>query len=343
MFKKMNLQQKTDIKIKIIQFLFLSFLIAGVIVYKYTNVAIPIVFTALSLTGVALAELIKVSINQSISEPIKNVLLNTNTASREIINAVEKQEAQSVNNKKILNDIFGSVERLKIALEGTRDSAQLVVEKSQKTLMVSTKEQEAVKDNIEKMLTLKQKIQIIAELILELSEHTQQIGSTIGIVEDIAEQTNMLALNAAVEAARAGEHGKGFAVVASEIRKLADESKQATNKIISLIHDIQQATNSTVMATEEGSKEIESGVDLAHKIAKSINNLKEIVNETVEAVYQIVSTSSSQFDSATEVYETIDLINKNIQTSEIEIQDKIDLIKQSLDTSNSIKEEVVGN
>jgi methyl-accepting chemotaxis protein len=60
------------------------------------------------------------------------------------------------------------------------------------------------------MLTLKQKIQIIAELILELSEHTQQIGSTIGIVEDIAEQTNMLALNAAVEAARAGDTEKAL-------------------------------------------------------------------------------------------------------------------------------------
>ena len=116
------------------------------------------------------------------------------------------------------------------------------------------------------MLTLKQKVQIIAELILELSDYIQQIGNTVGIVEDIAEQTNMLALNAAVEAARAGEHGKGFAVVAGEIRKLADESKQATTKISSLINEIEQATNSTVMATEEGTKEIESGVNLAHDI-----------------------------------------------------------------------------
>ena len=88
------------------------------------------------------------------------------------------------------------------------------------------------------------------------------------IIQNIAEQTNMLALNATVEAARAGEHGKGFAVVASEIRKLADESKQAITKITSLTSNIQYTTNSTVMATEEGSKEIENGVNLTIKITR---------------------------------------------------------------------------
>ena len=173
------------------------------------------------------------------------------------------------------------------------------------------------------MRTLKQKIETIAELILDLSEHTQQIGSTIGIIEDITEQTNMLALNAAVEAARAGEHGKGFAVVASEIRKLADESKQATTKITSLIHDIQQATNSTVMATKEGTKEIESGVFLAHQIAQSIDVLRNAINDTVQAVEDIVNAANNQSSCTNEASDSINSLKEGLLES-------ADSIKQSL-------------
>jgi methyl-accepting chemotaxis protein len=337
MFEKINL------KLKIVQFLFLCFAIAGIaefILYKNISFVLFIIF---SLTGVVLCELIKNSFKNSFSIQMKTVLQNTSTASSEIIEAVSSQDNLINENKKLLSQISGTIDSFKKVSNDTRDFAQLVAEKSQKTLMLSAKEQEAVRENIEKMFTLQQKIQIVAELILELSEHTQQIGSTIGIIEDIAEQTNMLALNAAVEAARAGEHGKGFAVVASEIRKLADESKQATNKIISLTHDIQQATNSAVMATEEGSNEIKTGVDLAHKIAKTIDDLKIIINETVEAVYQIMNSISMQFESASDVSESIDGINKNLQTSEDEVKKKIDVLKESLTLSNSFKQEVIGN
>ena len=136
--------------------------------------------------------------------------------------------------------------------------------------------------NAEKIQVLRQKVQMIAELILELSEHTQQIGNSISVVDDIAEQTNMLALNAAVEAARAGEHGKGFAVVAGEIRKLADESKQAITKISSLTSNIQYTTNSTVMATEEGSKEIESVV----KDIDSVSSGSETLMNQISSIFE---------------------------------------------------------
>jgi methyl-accepting chemotaxis protein len=244
---------------------------------------------------------------------------------------------------KLLKDTSEIIDKLKKSSQKTKESAIKVADKSQKSLDLSATEQKSVKSNIEKMKTLKQKIEIIAELILELSEHTQQIGNIIGVVEDITEQTNMLALNAAVEAARAGEHGKGFAVVASEIRKLADESKQATTKITSLIYDIQQATNSTVMATEEGTKEIESGVDLAHQIAQSIDVLRNTISDTVSAVDIIVKDSDQQMECTGEVYNSINKIDKGLIDSVNIIKQNIAVIQELVEVSKDLKDNVVGN
>ena len=161
------------------------------------------------------------------------------------------------------------------------------------------------------MLILRQKIQMIAELILELSEHTQQIGNTISVVDDIAEQTNMLALNAAVEAARAGEHGKGFAVVAGEIRKLADESKQAITKITSLTSNIQYTTNSTVMATEEGSKEIETVVKDINLVSSNSETLLSLIGNVLESL-EILNQNAEKQSDIIEKLNIIDEENKTI-------------------------------
>ena len=121
------------------------------------------------------------------------------------------------------------------------------------------------------------RVESIAENIVALSEQTQQIGEIITTVNDIAAQSNILALNASVEAARAGEYGKGFAVVAVEVRNLAEQSRQATAQVKAILSDIQKATNATVMATEEGTKQVEDGAQLAMKAGEAIEQLAEVI------------------------------------------------------------------
>jgi len=214
-------------------------------------------------------------------------------------------------------------------------------EKTDQSLNFTNNEYSAVKTNIEQMFSIRHKIQTIAELILELSDFVQSISSTIGLVEDIAEQTNLLALNAAVEAARAGEHGKGFAVVASEIRKLADESKQATTKIISLINDIQQTANSTVLATEEGTKEIESGLEHAHIISENIEKLINVMNEISENMNKIISSSKqiSEDSKATDDY--IKEISTIAESSKELTNENETIIEEISNTSNNLKKAIV--
>lgn len=214
-------------------------------------------------------------------------------------------------------------------------------EKTDQSLNFTNNEYSAVKTNIEKMFSIRHKIQTIAELILELSDFVQSISSTIGLIEDIAEQTNLLALNAAVEAARAGEHGKGFAVVASEIRKLADESKQATTKIISLINDIQQTANSTVLATEEGTKEIESGLEHAHIISENIEQLINVMNEISENMHRIISSSKQISEDSFTTDSYIKEISNIAEASKQITKENETIIEEIENTSNNLKKSIV--
>ena len=346
MLKDYNLQEKIKVKTMILRVVFGLIIIFSVIMLKndesvnITAVLLNVLSIVLAVIGVVIDEIVNKWLRNIISAPMFNALNQTNSISNNVIKTTEKQELNIHQQMTLLKKTSEALSQLnKFSLE-TKNYASDISTKSQETLSLSSKEQESVKANIKKMMTLKQKIQIIAELILELSEHTQQIGSIIGIVEDIAEQTNMLALNAAVEAARAGEHGKGFAVVAGEIRKLADESKQATSKIISLIHDIQQATNSTVMATEEGSKEIETGVELAHNIANNIDELKNTITATVEAVKHIVESTSSQCECTVEISQTLDSVNDGLNDSVNIINQNVKVLNELIAMANSLKERV---
>lgn len=273
--------------------LFVIFLVLYM-VFEYaeldtTLMAVTIVF--LFILSLLSFEFTKKQLKKSIDGVVFDVIDQTDDETKKIETTTNSQKENiNLSFAKITN-IVSLLENLKEYISSMNEVISKTQAKTSESLNFTNTEHLAVKANIEKMFAIRHKIQTIAELILELSEFIQSISSTIGVVEDIAEQTNLLALNAAVEAARAGEHGKGFAVVTGEIRKLADESKQATTKITSLITDIQQTTNSTVMATEEGTKEIETGIDLAHSIGSNIEQLIGFMNEITTGVNEIIASS----------------------------------------------------
>ncbi len=272
---------------------------------------------------------------------INDILENLFNRTFKNINEIQsKNNYQKENNLLSENKVKNTQDLINNLLKYSQDMktlANTTQEKTAQTLDFTNSEYGAVKTNIEKMFSIRHKIQTIAELILELSDFVQSISSTVGLVEDIAEQTNLLALNAAVEAARAGEHGKGFAVVASEIRKLADESKQATTKIISLINDIQQTANSTVLATEEGTKEIESGLELAHVISGNIEQLISVMNE-ISANMEKINTSSIQINDDSKTTDNyVKEISQMIEDNK-KITTESDVVFEQIETtSNDIK------
>ena len=151
-----------------------------------------------------------------------------------------------------------------------------------------------MEETVGKMNRIRQQMESIAESIVRLSEQSQAIGEIISTVNDLAEQSNLLAVNASIEAAKAGEHGKGFAVVAQEVRSLAEQSKQATTQVRTILNDIQKATGAAVLATEQGSKTVDEGVRQSAQAGESIKALASSIAEAAQAGMQIAASSQQQ-------------------------------------------------
>ncbi|MDY7080473.1 MAG: methyl-accepting chemotaxis protein [Chloroflexota bacterium] len=234
--------------------------------------------------------------------------LNTSTA--RILSATAQQVSEASKQSAAVAQTTTTVDELKTIAAQSVSRAQEVTNASQRTVAVSRTGWQAVEKAIESMSQIKTQVEGIAENILALSEQTQQVGEIIATVNDIAAQSNMLALNASVEAARAGEYGKGFAVVAVEVRNLAEQSRQATAQVKAILSDIQKATNATVMATEEGTKGVDVGVQLTTQAGESIEQLAVIIDESAQAATQMVAGGRQQASGVEQIALAMQNINQ---------------------------------
>jgi methyl-accepting chemotaxis protein len=245
---------------------------------------------------------------QNILTQLGEATSSLNTAATEILTAATQQATGANEQSAAISQTTTTVDEVKVISEQAIQRAQEVVNASQRTVQVSRSGEEAVQETVGSMAQIKARVEGIAENILALSAQTQQIGEIIATVNDIAAQSNMLALNASVEAARAGEHGKGFAVVAAEVRNLAEQSKQATMQVRAILSDIQDGINATVMATEEGTKVVDQGLELAGQTGAVIERLVGTIDEAAQAAMQMRAGGQQQ---ATGV-EQISLAMQNI-------------------------------
>ncbi len=231
---------------------------------------------------------------EGMTRQIREAAAGISAAAAEILAATSQQFAGATEQDVAITQTMTTVEEVRATVKQTAERAQQVADTSRQSVDISRTGQDAVVDTVEGMKTIRARVESIAETILMLSERTQQIGEIINSVNEIAAQSKLLALNAGIEAARAGEEGKGFAVVAMEVRQLAEQSREATARVRSILNEIQQATNTAVMVTEEGSKGADSGLSLVERAGEAIHDLAQTIEEAAQAALQIAASTHQQ-------------------------------------------------
>ena len=213
-----------------------------------------------------------------------------------------EQAAQSA------SGIAASVEELSVSITHVADNANQAASISENAKQVTGAGRDVVYRAMHELERVASDINESANLIQSLGERSKQISSVVGVIREIAEQTNLLALNAAIEAARAGEQGRGFAVVADEVRKLAERTAVSTQEISTTVNAILEETNTAVKRMQAVSTNMGESVGLAREAGDSLATIDQRAQETVEVVHGIADSTREQSSASQEIARLVENI-----------------------------------
>lgn len=225
---------------------------------------------------------------------LEEVMEEVNAVSATIMEIAEQQTRRGEERTAAVTQISASIENVSNTAQTVAEHCELMAQSAKHALDRAVEGQKLVSDTAVGMERIRDTVAAMSRHILSLGEKSKQIGDIIETINGIADETHLLALNAAIESAGAGEHGKRFAVVANEIKRLAQRAVAETSGIKKILTEIQTAANSSVLATEQGIKEVEAGTSLARGAREAIDRIILLLEDTAKRTQEISEATEQQ-------------------------------------------------
>jgi len=254
-----------------------------------------------SLAAIVLAIIVGGVITRSLSKQVGSAVLNIQSSSAELQAAASQQVTGAREQSTAMSEISTTITELLATSRQIADSAKRVSHVAAQTASAARTGEVTMAKGHDASNTVRKQVELIVGHMVELGKKSHQVGAVLDIVAELAEQTNILAINATIEAAGAGDGGLRFGIVADEIRKLADRVAVSTKQIRGMIEDVRAAVNTSVMATEAGSKAVEIGVAQVIEVASAFRQIAGLVGTTTAAAREIELSTTQQTTAVEQV------------------------------------------
>ena len=256
-------------------------------------------------------------ITRSLSQQIGAAVRHVQSSSAEMQSAANQQASGAKESSTAMTEITTTISELLATSRQIAESAQRVAHVAEETSAAARSGDGTVEKSHDSVNVVKRQVDLIVSHMLDLGKKSQQIGGILEIINELAEQTNILAINATIEASGAGDAGKRFAVVADEIRKLADRVGGSTKEIRILIDEIRAAVNTTVMATEGGSKAVDLGARQFAEVTAAFKQISDLLETTTAAAREIELSTKQQATAVEQVNIAVSNVAKAAKETEV--------------------------
>lgn len=237
------------------------------------------------------------------SDRVVNSSTETQQTALHLAEAAEHQAQEIAGASAAINEMAVTIDQVSA---NAAESAGV----AERSVSIAKNGAKVVQNTIHGMDTIREQIQDTSKRIKRLGESSQEIGDIVGLINDIADQTNILALNAAIQASMAGDAGRGFAVVADEVQRLAERSATATKQIESLVKTIQNDTNEAVISMEQTTSEVVRGARLAQDAGVALEEIETVSANLAELIQNISNAARQQASSAGHISNTMNVIQE---------------------------------